>query len=262
MGRALVLKNVNFSANKLDTVNIMDDIPCTNISLSQNAITFTKLGAETLTAVVTPSDTTDIIVWSTSDNSVATVLNGVVTAVGLGTATITATCGSQSATCSVSVSVSLSPSDLATFNGKILFVSKNNFNDDGMDFQKLNNGTEKTIVVATTDQAQNRAFTGNDESYVGIYPIKIPQNANTMTIGIESLIQGITICYMDSTKKPTYQVAGIQGARVVYIPSTSWSSHPTVTIPDDVDGLDSVLVTVTFKENTSELPSGFEITFA
>lgn len=262
MGRALVLKNVNFSENKLDTVNLGDDIPCTGIALSQNTISFTKLGSVTLTATLTPANTTDTVVWSSSDNSVATVVGGVVTAVGLGTATITATCGSQSATCSVSVSVSLAPADLLAIDGKITGTSKSDFDNNGKDYQKLTTGTTKTIVVVSPDTAQNRAFTGDDDSYVGKYPIMIPKNATTVTIGIASLISGITLCYFDSTKQPTYTITGVKGARVVSIPSTSWSSHPTITLPSDIDGLDSFIVTVTFKADTDELPSGFEITFA
>lgn len=261
MGRALVLKNVNFSENKLDTVNLGDDIPCAGIALSQNTIAFTKLGSATLTATLTPANTTDTVVWSSSDSSVATVVGGVVTAVGLGTATITATCGNQSATCSVSVSVSLAPADLLAMAGKITGISQADLNN-GKDYQKLSTGTTKTIVVASPDSAQNRAFTGDDELYAGKYPIMIPKNATSVTIGIASLISGISVCYFDSTKQPTYTITGAKGARVVSVPSTSWSSHPTLTIPSDIDGLDSFIVTVTFKADTDELPSGFEITFA
>lgn len=81
-----------------------EQIPCTGITLDQTTLTFTAAGKQTLTATVTPSDTTDTVVWSTDANTVATVSGGVVTAVGNGSATITATCGAHSATCAVSVS--------------------------------------------------------------------------------------------------------------------------------------------------------------
>lgn len=46
----------------------------------------------TLTATVLPDDATDqTVAWTTNDASVATVADGVVTAVAAGTATITAT---------------------------------------------------------------------------------------------------------------------------------------------------------------------------
>lgn len=102
---ALVIKGANFAANKLTTVTIVEDEkPCTGIALSESTKTVTALGDFTLTATVTPVDTTDEVLWSSSDESVATVADGIVSVVGLGTATITATCGEQTATCAVSCS--------------------------------------------------------------------------------------------------------------------------------------------------------------
>lgn len=79
-------------------------VACTGITLDQSALAFTSGDPATLTATVEPADTTDMVVWTSSNPSVATVNNGVVTPIGEGNATITATCGSQTATCSVSVS--------------------------------------------------------------------------------------------------------------------------------------------------------------
>lgn len=58
-------------------------------------------GTVALNAVVTPEDTE--IVWTSSDETVATVANGVVTPVGAGEAVITATAGDASAQCAVTV---------------------------------------------------------------------------------------------------------------------------------------------------------------
>ena len=57
-----------------------------------------------LTAIVTPDNSTQPVVWSVSPEGIVTVNNGLVTAVTNGQATITATCGSYSDTCSVTVS--------------------------------------------------------------------------------------------------------------------------------------------------------------
>ena len=81
-----------------------EQIPCTGITLDQATLMFTAAGTQTLTATVTPSDTTDVVVWSSDDPSVASVSDGVVKAKANGSATITATCGAYSATCAVSVS--------------------------------------------------------------------------------------------------------------------------------------------------------------
>lgn len=61
---------------------------------------------ETLVATVAPANATDkTVTWSSDDTEVATVTNGLVTAIGAGTATITVTTtdGSFTATCSVTV---------------------------------------------------------------------------------------------------------------------------------------------------------------
>ena len=61
--------------------------------------------------VVTPSDTTDEMTWDSSNTNVATVSNGVVTAVGKGTATITVKSGNFSD--DVEVTVVKSPTSIA-----------------------------------------------------------------------------------------------------------------------------------------------------
>lgn len=114
---ALVLKGTNFSANKLTTVELVtEEIPCTAISLSESSKTVTSVTPFTLTATVTPANTTDEVEWSTSDSSVATVADGVVTIVGVGTATITVTCGQQTANCSVDASEIVVDADYGFFN--------------------------------------------------------------------------------------------------------------------------------------------------
>ena len=79
-------------------------VPCTSITLSASTLVFNGVGSQTLIATVEPSDTTDKIIWSSSDNEIATVVNGIVTAVYNGEVTITATCGDYSATCAVTIS--------------------------------------------------------------------------------------------------------------------------------------------------------------
>ena len=80
------------------------DVPATGVTLSETALSLTEGESATLTATVEPENATDkAIVWTSSDNAVATVKNGVVTAVKAGTATITAACGSAKAECTVTV---------------------------------------------------------------------------------------------------------------------------------------------------------------
>jgi hypothetical protein len=75
----------------------------TSITLSQSSINFNGEGTETLIATLVPADSTDTVVWVTSNSSPPTVENGVVTAVSDGSCTITAIAGTVSASCSVTV---------------------------------------------------------------------------------------------------------------------------------------------------------------
>ena len=78
--------------------------PATGITLNKTALTLTAGKSETLTATVTPADTTDTVSWSSNKGAVATVdSTGKVTAKAPGTATITATAGTKTATCTVTV---------------------------------------------------------------------------------------------------------------------------------------------------------------
>ena len=87
----------------MSSVNVYIPEAIESIVLSQTTA-IAKVGDTfSLTATVTPANTTDTIEWTSSNPSVATVSNGNVTAVALGTATITATIGSVSATCTVTV---------------------------------------------------------------------------------------------------------------------------------------------------------------
>ena len=80
-------------------------IACTGIVINTTELLMSELGkTEQLTTTVTPSNTTDVISWKSSNVDVATVTNtGLVKAVGYGTAEITVTCGTQTAICHVNV---------------------------------------------------------------------------------------------------------------------------------------------------------------
>jgi len=85
-----------------------DVINVTGVSLNETAVALYEGENVTLVATVTPSDATNpAVTWGTSDATVATVDNGVVTAVAGGTATITVTTedGNHEATAEIAVNV-------------------------------------------------------------------------------------------------------------------------------------------------------------
>ncbi|MBQ8099742.1 MAG: Ig domain-containing protein [Paludibacteraceae bacterium] len=131
----------------------------TGVTLSQSEAAMTVGGdALTLTATVAPDDATDkTVTWTSSDPTVATVADGVVTAVAAGTATITATATNgnddtaddKTATCTVTVTepASLVPVTLP----------------DGAEIQQW--------YAAGTDNGEsaNVAWVGNDVYISGIF---------------------------------------------------------------------------------------------
>lgn len=82
-------------------------VAVTGVTLDQDTLTMSVGDTETLVATVAPANATDkTVTWSSDDSTIASVVDGVVTAEAAGTATITVTTtdGSFTDTCSVTVS--------------------------------------------------------------------------------------------------------------------------------------------------------------
>ncbi len=78
-------------------------VSATSITLNKTSLTFEELKTQALTATVQPSNATGSVVWKSSNTSVATVSNGVVTPLKDGSCTITASIDSVSASCSITI---------------------------------------------------------------------------------------------------------------------------------------------------------------
>ena len=80
------------------------EIAVSTVTLDKAETEVEKGGSLTLKATVNPDDATDkTVTWTSSDESIATVKDGTITAKALGTVTITAKCGDKEATCTVTV---------------------------------------------------------------------------------------------------------------------------------------------------------------
>ena len=84
--------------------SLVESVPCTAINLDKSTLSFTTTDTQTLIPTLTPTNTTDTVIWSVSPEGIVTVNNGVVTPVSNGECVITAKCGKQTATCNVTVS--------------------------------------------------------------------------------------------------------------------------------------------------------------
>ena len=131
----------------------------------------------TLTATVLPTNTTNpAIAWSTSDSTIATVVDGKVVAIGVGDATITVatTDGSNlTATCRVVVKPILVSIDKVENNFVVTTENKN------------------IVITSTTDNSIVRVFTatgaliGEQRTHAGEAHIAVPT-------------QGVYVVYVDN----------------------------------------------------------------
>ena len=127
-------------------------IPVSSIILDKTQVDLVEGESVTLTATVTPADATDkTVTWSTTDATVATVENGVVTAKSAGTATITAKAGDMTATCEIFVEkkviavegISLDVTSVELTRGDSLTIHATVYPEDA---------TDKTVEWSSSDE--------------------------------------------------------------------------------------------------------------
>lgn len=236
MSKALVIKNADFRANKLTAVTLDDSIPCTGLSLSISTISFTTLGStQSIIATKTPTNTTDNVLWDTSDASVATVSsNGVVTAVGEGAATITATCGTQTATCSISIVNEPEYVLVANYNpyrrgsgNHAATVERKTAASTSYHILAANNANTSVLPVEDKD--------GQDTGNWRFVPLVLPMGATGMVISSEYPMK-TRMLWFDNTKVSDVNARGawvVEGNISDYFDQDTYSTSITFTKPSD-----------------------------
>ena len=149
---------VTTTSGKTASCAVTVEVPATDISLNKTDITMVMGESATLSATLVPADSTDELVWSSSDPAIFTVNNGKVTAVAVGTATLTvkARDGVQ-ATCIVRVKSPVPDSvTSATFTVKSGYI------------RKISLGTTVEKLLAGLNEKQYcKVFTANGKAADG-----------------------------------------------------------------------------------------------
>ncbi len=128
-----------------------------SVTLDKTSLSLAIGESATLTATVKPDDATDkTVIWSSSDESVARVDNGKVTAVKSGKATVTAKCGVKTAECAVTVtvpvsSITLDKTTLSLVIGESFTLTATVKPDDA---------TDKTVIWSSSDESVARVDNG------------------------------------------------------------------------------------------------------
>ncbi len=167
----------------IDDVAILPGAPVTGVSLNTNNVTIDSGKTTTLVATVAPSNArNNQVIWTTSNSSVATVNNGVVTGVSAGNATITATTeeGGYTATCAVTVRAPQVYLD-GTFVGSIRV--------SGINFEAViaSSSNEHVVFSFFGQNATITSYTNNGSTFsivtTGSVSVKYSSKTYTITTG-------------------------------------------------------------------------------
>ena len=143
-------------------------IDVASITLDKNALTlYTNRDPKTatLTATVSPDNATDkTVTWISADEKIATVENGVVTAVGNGTTTITAQTGEKTATCVVTVRTYSSGGGSSSPSYSVTTSSKTENGSVTVNPKSASKGSTVTITVKPDSGYQLDDLTVTDKS--------------------------------------------------------------------------------------------------
>jgi len=131
--------------------------PITKVTLNKTSLNLTKGASSTLTATITPSNTTQSkqVTWTSSNNNVATVSSsGKVTAKSAGTATITVkTSNGKTATCKVTVT------------NPTVAITKVSLNKTNLNLTKgASNTLTATITPSNTTQSKQVTWTSSNNN--------------------------------------------------------------------------------------------------
>ncbi len=179
-----------------------------SVSLNKETLTIEKGDIEVLTATVLPNNATDkSVTWNSDNTSVATVENGVVTAVSKGKANITVstTDGAKTATCEVTVTDSYVAVESVTISGA-------DINEGNISLKLGERITSKLTATVLPETASNKKITweSSDET-------KVTVSQTGQVTAIAETSEAVTITAKseaDPTKKDTVTVT-VAAAEIV-----------------------------------------------
>ena len=214
-----------------DTEPATSEIAAASVKFDNSALTLEKGKSETIRFTISPSNTTDkTVTWTSSNDKVATVKDGKVTAVAAGTATITATTANgKTATCKVTVknpTVALKTATLKTTS----------YTYDGK--------AKKPAVTAVKDANSKTVAAAN-------YTVKYTDNTKVGTAKVTVTGKGN---YTGTVTKTFKILKSIKSAKVSGVSAsykyTGKNLTPTVTVKDGKTTLKKGTdYTVTYKNN-------------
>ena len=229
---------------------LVSAIACTNITLNNATLSFTTSDTQTLTATVTPTNTTDTVVWSVNPTGICTVNNGVVTPTSNGQCTITATCGTKTATCNVTVDLPSVACDEITLDRNSLELSNTTgaivihtlmADDLEHDTPEYNiNPQTGEIITEQVNDTRPDSYVTKPIDISGMYCI------DTKSIGFGDYFNYISIALYDTNMSFISYKGGVYGkfTYMYNIPSNAKYARFTIT-PSGIAKTDKSLFNIT-----------------
>ena len=237
---------------ELVTIKTTDGLyPIESISLNNADLNLTVGDTSILTVEYNPKNTTDskIVTWTTGNSNVATVKNGIVTAIGAGTTTVTAKVGNKTASCTVRVKV---PADMK-YPLQSISINKSEITLDISKYEYLkvtynptNTTDDKTITWSSSNEniakvATNGRVTGI-RAGTAIIRAKVGNKYSTCKVTVNPLSYPLKSISLSQTNL-TLSQASTQTLIVSYNPSNTtdnktitWSSSDTKVAKVDSNG--------------------------
>lgn len=168
-GNCVITVTVDGVKAECDVTVAIVRIPVTSVSINQTSANLLVGETLQLTATVLPDNATDkTVTWTTSNANVASVDNGLVSALTAGEAVVTASSGDFSATCTVNVSVPFSYGGMCmeALTGGTVSISNPNgltieYKVENKDWESANSTT-----ISISANAKERVwFRGLNDSY-------------------------------------------------------------------------------------------------
>lgn len=259
MKNVLVIRGADFSSHKVKKIDfVIDEIPCAGLSINESSHVATTFGNFTLAATPSPSNTTDEVIWESSNDNIATVTNGVVSIVGLGNVDIIARCGNQVATCSVNAGA-IEMNDLYFINEQISANGSvgSGFIQRGTPFPKPNAFLGVIRVSDDTSIVSISSYDSISEK-VRIIPIVMPYGATKIRITSTSAIPSTNFNYVywcdsktavGSSKSPLYVNADTIGNLSSIVGSAEYAM---------AEGADSVAIAFRASSNIEDISAFIE----
>ena len=240
MSKALVIKNADFSANRLGTITFEEEVPCTGVAFDSASVTLTSLGVASIGYTITPANTTDTPTLTSSDSTILDVNGMVVTATGIGTATLTLSCGSYTATCVVAVSIIETPVYISGFASVASAESTGEAHDS-----IFVDGSSVSRIFCTGDAsngffAKEILYKNPQVSVGGVTAIKIPSNATAIHVNAKNVYSsggGGSVRFLNADEEYTYNTDKfIPIVSTVDLTVTSNTINEDVLIPSGATG--------------------------